>query len=256
MKHIQIGLLFGLLAAAFFLGWFFPDTSPSPSAKSSLTQQQIKPLPDFTGFKDVKKKKQAFFAYLLPMVQTANQAILKERQWLNQLQKQSSISQQDMNQMLALAEKYKVSTLKPNQVLSLLLEHVDIIPVSLALAQAANESAWGTSRFARQGNNLFGQWCYVKGCGLVPLKQVPGQHYEVASFKNIQASINSYMRNLNSQFSYKDFRVLRKQLREQNQPITGLTLAEGLLSYSTRREHYIHEIQSMILHNQLGQYDH
>jgi len=253
MKKIQVGILFSALIAAFMLGWYFPASTDGNT--QTLHTKDQSDLPDFSAFADVKEKKEAFFSYLLPMVKFANQEILKERQWLGELKSQSSFSQDDMNRMLAMADKYKVSTLEPNKVLSLLLEHVDIIPVSLALAQAANESAWGTSRFAVQGNNLFGQWCYVKGCGLVPLKQVHGQHYEVAKFNSIQDSVISYMRNLNSQFSYKDLRAMRKNLRSDNQMITGLTLAEGLLSYSTRRHHYIQEIQAMILHNQLGRYD-
>lgn len=253
MKKIQVGVLFSALLGAFLLGWYFPASTDAKTHSQYVKDQSA--LPDFSAFADVKEKKKAFFNYLLPKIQYANQEILKERQWLTKLKGQSSIRQRDMNRMLALADKYEVSTLEPNKVLSLLLEHVDIIPASLALAQAANESAWGTSRFAVQGNNLFGQWCYVKGCGLVPLKQVHGQHYEVAKFDSIQDSVISYMRNLNSQFSYKNLRVMRKNLRTDNQMITGLTLAEGLLSYSARRHHYIEEIQAMILHNQLGKYD-
>lgn len=255
MKNIYAALLLSSLIATFCLGWFFP--TPPQSDEDNLVElaEHQAPLPDFSVYKDVKAKKRAFFEYLLPKVQYANEKILKERQWLLSLKEKPAIRQRDMNKLLALADKYEVSTLVPNKVLHRLLEHVDIIPVSLALAQAANESAWGTSRFATQGNNLFGQWCFVKGCGLVPLRQAHGQHYEVAKFDHVLASVESYMRNLNSQFSYKEFRAMRKSLRSEDQMITGLTLAEGLLSYSTRRHHYVQEIQAMILHNKLGQYD-
>lgn len=252
VKHWPIVAGISLLIVAFSIGWTWPLTSHS---KLHTATPVIAKLPDFTGYTDVKKKKNDFFNYLMPMVEFANEQILKDRQWLLALKQQKEISQNEMSRLLKLAEQYKVSTLSPNHVLSDLLLRVDIIPTSLALAQAANESAWGTSRFATQGNNLFGQWCYVKGCGLVPLQQVHGQHYEVAKFKSVQASVISYMKNLNSQFSYESLRKLRKELRDSNQQVTGLTLAEGLLSYSTRRQEYIHEIQSMILHNNLGQFD-
>lgn len=240
-----------LLILAFWLGWQWPAAH---LMKPSSTAMQ-NPLPDFSAYSDVKQKKRDFFNYLKPLITHANGLILNERKWLIELQKQPKISQEEMQRLLHLAEHYKVSTLKPNQILGALLQRVDIIPTSLALAQAANESAWGTSRFARQGNNLFGQWCYVKGCGLVPLQQMKGQHYEVAKFKSVQDSVISYMRNLNSQFSYDALRKMRQELRASGQLITGLTLAEGLLSYSTRRQEYVHEIQAMILHNNLGRFD-
>lgn len=255
MQAFLIGLLFSALAGAFALGWHFPDGACATPAEGTVVYKKVRaPLPDFSTYTDVNEKKQAFFDYLLPMVHYANQEISKERTWLLRLQQKPSINQREMNRLLKLADKYEVSTLAPNEVLTRLLEHVDIVPVSLALAQAANESAWGTSRFAVEGNNLFGQWCYEKGCGLVPLNQVDGQHYEVAKFKSVQDSVISYMRNLNSHYSYDDFRKMRSQLRDEEQLITGLTLAEGLLSYSTRRHHYVDEIQAMILHNDLGQH--
>ena len=258
MKAVVIGFAGLSLIGMFTLGWHWPvvdirsGQSEIPEAVSFINT----PLPDFSQYTDVKQKKLDFFNYLLPIIKHENQNILKEREWLLAHSNQSDeTSQAQMNRILQLADKYDVSTLDPNKVLSELLQRVDIIPPSLALAQAANESAWGTSRFAKQGNNLFGQWCYVRGCGLVPLQQQAGQHYEVARYENIQQSVASYMRNLNSQFSYSDLRNLRQTLRKQGQIVSGLTLAEGLESYSTRRGQYVKEIQAMILHNQLGQYD-
>jgi Bax protein len=119
------------------------------------------------------------------------------------------------------------------------------------LAQAANESAWGRSRFATEGNNLFGQWCFSQGCGLIPNGRPEGATYEVAVFDTPLDSIRSYMMNLNSFHAYDELRKIRKERRDQGQMITGKALAEGLINYSTRREEYVKEIQLMIEHNNL-----
>jgi len=249
-------LLLLSLIGSFSMGWFFPtieqDLRNHLKMPAPIT---VSPLPDFAQYKNVSKKKKQFFNYLLPLIKHANNEIRAERHWLLAFKEQTDISQEDMNQLLTLADKYEVSTLKPNQILKALIKRVDIIPPSLALAQAANESAWGTSRFAISGNNLFGQWCYVKGCGLVPLEQVEGQHYEVAKFDNVLDSIRSYMRNLNTHYTYKSLRTNRQILRESGQLVTGLSLTEDLIHYSTRRQHYVMEIEAMILHNKLGKHD-
>ena len=263
MKIINASILAGALSIAFLVGYFFPkEMNLNQGPVSQLSSQPVKTfnensaLPDFSTYKDVKLKKVDFFAYMLPRIKKANQQVLEERQWIKSLLSQGSeFKQAQMNQLLALAEKYKVKVLNPNDIISELFIRVDTIPASLVLAQAANESAWGTSRFAKQGNNLFGQWCYVKGCGIIPKGRDNNEHHEVASFKDIQQSINSYMRNLNSQASYKDLRALRKEMRENTQTISGTELARGLLKYSTRREAYVEEIQVMIRQNNLAQHD-
>ena len=209
--------------------------------------------PDFSVYTDVKQKKLDFFLFLLPKVKIANEAILKERRWLAQLP--DSITKKNQATLVVLAKKYKVKAVGFNDIIEQLLIRVDTIPASLVLAQAANESAWATSRFARQGNNLFGQWCYVKNCGLIPKQRGKGENHEVAQFKSVQQSIESYMRNLNSQYSYEDLRTLRQQLRISKNVVSGYQLAQGLLKYSTRREAYVKEIQAMIKHNGLSQYD-
>jgi Bax protein len=132
---------------------------------------------------------------------------------------------------------------------------VDPVPPSLALAQAAIESAWGTSRFAVQGNNLFGQWCYKKGCGLVPLQRNSDSHHEVAKFATVSESVESYIRNINTHRAYIDFRATRAQLRGAESPASGYQLAENLLEYSELREKYVHEVQAVIRINNLARYD-
>ena len=250
MKYIAATSLLLTLVLAFFTGYLLEIKG---NKTPGLASQSPSETPDFSAYTDVKQKKLDFFLFLLPKVKIANEGILQERRWLTQLP--TNLNKDDQASLLALAKKYKVKTSETKDIIEQLLTRVDTIPASLVLAQAANESAWATSRFARKGNNLFGQWCYVKDCGLVPKQRGKGQNHEVAQFKSVQQSIESYMRNLNSQYSYEDLRTLRQQLRGSKQVVSGHQLAQGLLKYSTRREAYVEEIQAMIRQNGLAQYD-
>jgi Bax protein len=213
-------------------------------------------IPDFSTYKDINDKKNDFFAFLLPKIKYANDNILKERRQVFDLKVAlPNLSKDEVSTLNALKDKYEVSLTNHEDAINALLKRVDIIPASLALAQAANESAWGTSRFAQEGNNLFGQWCYVKGCGIIPKQRHGKQRHEVAKFDGIVDSIESYMRNLNSQAAYEKLRTLRAEAREDEDVITGVNLANGLWSYSIRREAYVHEIQLMIKQNGLQQYN-
>jgi len=250
MKYIAATSLLLTLVLAFFTGYLLEIKG---NKTPGLASQSPSETPDFSAYTDVKQKKLDFFLFLLPKVKIANEGILQERRWLTQLP--TNLNKDDQASLLALAKKYKVKTSETKDIIEQLLTRVDTIPASLVLAQAANESAWATSRFARKGNNLFGQWCYVKNCGLVPKQRGKDQNHEVAQFKSVQQSIESYMRNLNSQYSYEDLRTLRQQLRGSKQVVSGHLLAQGLLKYSTRREAYVEEIQAMIRQNGLSQYD-
>ncbi|OUX34142.1 MAG: hypothetical protein CBE20_02230, partial [Gammaproteobacteria bacterium TMED260] len=159
--------------------------------------------------------------------------------------------------ILQLAEHYDLDTsaLSDREIANELYLRVDKVPVSLALAQAANESAWGTSRFARQGNNIFGQWCYEKGCGLVPRRRPSGATHEVKKFDSIQESVNAYINNINTHPSYGYLRELRARMRDQNRPLDSLGLAVGLGSYSQRGDNYVDEVQNLIMQNQLTERD-
>lgn len=254
---LSVGLLL-LLLISFTLGALFPINNASSwgEPQQSFTTYEFTkgPITDFTKYTDIKQKKHAFFIYLLPRVRAANTEIKQQRQWLKSIDP-SLMSTSEQNQFLNLIEIYEVKESDPHAQYQELLIRVNAIPASLVLAQAANESAWGTSRFARDGNNLFGQWCYVKGCGIVPKKRTHGQSHEVAKFGSVYDSIKSYMRNLNSQFSYADLRALRAKSTAKGKSISGYKLANGLLAYSTRREAYVKEIQAMIKSNQLEKFD-
>ena len=132
-----------------------------------------------------------------------------------------------------------------------LLKRMDVIPPSLAMAQAANESAWGTSRFAREGNNLFGQWCFRRNCGIAPAQRVEGATHEVRVFKKPYNSVVAYVHNLNTHRRYARLRNLRLAVRESGQPLNGLHLVEGLLGYSQEGPKYVEWIRQIITTNDL-----
>jgi|TARA_B110000879_G_scaffold157524_1_gene203423 Bax protein len=216
------------------------------------------PLPDFSHYTQVKEKKSAFFDYILPLVKHSNQLVIEDRKQLELLAAEvGELSFFQRRTLIELAEDYYVDRENRSdlQVIEQLRLRVDPVPPSLALAQAAIESAWGTSRFAVQGNNLFGQWCYKKGCGLVPLRRNSGTQHEVAKFDTVSESVGSYIRNINTHRAYQDLRVSRAQLRTERGSASGHQLAENLLEYSELREKYVHEVQAVIRINKLARYD-
>jgi len=211
-------------------------------------------LPDFAKIRDVKEKKRQFFNFIKPSVEKLNQQILQERAQLLAIKERYSLhsvlSEEDKTFLANIQIKYKSST--PFGVLAeidKLLLKVDIVPMPLVLVQAANESAWGTSRFARIGLNFFGMWCFKKGCGMVPRHRNKGATHEVASFNSVEEAISKYLYNINTNTAYDVFRIIRGQLRLQELPLTAEILATGLLPYSERGTDYVLEISQMIRHN-------
>jgi len=222
-------------------------------------QAKSEALPEFGHYSDVKEKKNAFFNYLLPLVLEGNQSIIEQREQLQELvDNADNLSFFQQRTLTRLAERYRIKDddLDNSEIIETLLIRVAPVPPSLVLAQAAIESAWGTSRFAREGNNLFGQWCYKKGCGMVPLQRSAGTKHEVARFDSAAEAVAAYMRNLNTHSAYKTLRLRRAELTEsKTENPNGHQLAETLLYYSELREVYVEEVQAVIRINQLHQYD-
>ena len=135
-----------------------------------------------------------------------------------------------------------------------LLLRVDTIPVSLILAQGAIESAWGTSRFSREGNALFGEWT-TKGTGIVPLKRDSGKNHKIRIFSTPLGAVESYIRNLNTHRAYAQVRNIRQQQHQENIPLNGNSMAVGLDKYSELGEKYVTMVQDIIKSNALNQYD-
>lgn len=225
------------------------------SALPAMANKAMDTKPDFSQYKDVKQKKQAFFEYLNPFIQQANAEIRAQRQWIQSLDFANLTAEQTHHvQNLVKQYRLKYPTITA-QTQRTLLKKIDIIPASLALAQAANESSWGTSRFAVQANNFFGQWCFTKGCGLVPLRRPEGQTHEVKRFEHTLDSVRAYMLVLNSHPAFKPLRDARRQARQTQPSVDGLTLVEGLEPYSARKQVYVKTIASMIRSNRLQQFD-
>lgn len=226
------------------------------SSLPSLPSWADEDLPDFSGYSDTTERKVAFFSFLYPRIVLANSRILLEREYLESIATKTELSDADVQWLTDQSERLRVDAdTGSEQQFALLRKRLDVIPPSLILAQAANESAWGTSRFATEGNNLFGQWCFSRGCGLVPLSRVDGANHEVAKFSSPYRSVRSYIQNLNRHPTYQLVRDIRLQDRQADKPLSGTELAEGLLGYSERGEDYINEIRSMIRYNNLEFYD-
>lgn len=217
-------------------------------------------IPDFAEVSVIQERKDMFYDFLLPMIEAENERLTLMRdqlsQWQDTVDRGRELSPRGMARMTEWAQRYYVETEQSIQnVLDELWVKVDQLPPSLVVAQAANESAWGTSRFAREGNNLFGQWCFSPGCGLVPESRPEGESYEVRRFDDPLMSVRVFMQNLNRHTSYAGLRERRAELREQGERVTGVALAPHLLDYSTRREAYVDEIIGMINFNDLQDLD-
>ena len=200
-------------------------------------------------------RKAVFIMTTLPLILYVNELILRDRVQIQNLRLKTV-------EGTSLGRKEKIFLRNQTTKLGLkklnfgaLLKHVDIIPPSLAIAQSAEESGWGTSRFAREGNALFGQRTWKKGNGLIPKKRATGKKYKVRSFKHLIDGVHSYARNLNHHFAYKVFRAKRAILRENGLRIDGLSLADTLFSYSERGHDYIQTIKQIIRKNRLALFD-
>jgi len=196
---------------------------------------------DMSNVVNVKDKKKRFFDFMRPIVMAENQRILIQREQILDAQKSHH-----PDNVAELAKQYSVDWTAGKQNWNKLLERVDAVAFELVLAQSANESAWGQSRFAKQGNNFFGQWCYKKGCGIVPTRRNPGATHEVASFKSVNASVRSYLKNINTGRVYAPLRKVRAKDRATGKTASAKSQAGGLIKYSERREAYVKEIRSMI----------
>lgn len=160
----------------------------------------------------------------------------------------------ERKRLRTLAKKYRVdgNPLESPAARTELTAKLDVIPLSLALAQAANESAWGTSRFAREGNNLFGIWTYDESRGMVPKQRSEGKKHLVRKFDSLEESVRFYLHTLNSHPAYSALRTLRVEQRARGEPLDGLKLAAGLTRYSAKGEEYVRLIRGLIKRHKLA----
>ena len=212
-------------------------------------------FPDFAAIKDTKMRKESFFEFMAPLIEAENIQIEEKRLQLLRLregvQQGKKLSGYDKEWLLNLCQEYRIPTeeLSTEALFQELLMRVDTVPSELALAQAAIESAWGQSRFAYCGNNLFGEYCFTPGCGIVPAGRPRGQTYEVAAFLTPVQAVHSYIQNLNSHPAYGQFRVLRYEKRLAGERPDGHTLALGLQKYAKTGKAYVVKIRTVIRQN-------
>ena len=210
---------------------------------------------DMAKVREVKVRKAIFFQTVLPLILQVNEEILAERRYLWHLRFQKGLGRRldaiDRLRLAALADRYGVE----RGDIGALLLHIDIIPPSLALAQAAEESGWGTSRFVREGNALFGQWTFSSNGQLVPGRRDAGKRHGIKAFDSLLDSVRAYSRNLNSHRAYRGLRALRAAMRGAGAPIDGAALTRTLVRYSQRGPAYVATIRSIIAVNKLRALD-
>ena len=261
-KQNIILLLLFLMAIVVYFALYHRSPSEVNSASSSrileaakgmLDQEEVAAslVPDFNRYKDLVEKKKAFFSYLMPEIKRQNKMLWTERNVVSTIHEKTSqgglLLEPEQELLNQFRLKYRVAQGLNNQEAATdLLRRVDIIPPALILMQAANESGWGSSRFARQGYNFFGLWCFNKGCGFVPKQRNEGSVHEVAKFRNLSHGIKTYLHNLNRHSAYAKLRDIRHQQREENEPVTAKALIQGLQSYSERGTEYIEELLMML----------
>ena len=231
------------------------DFSGAVESKTESMDKAVKSVSGLSG------KKQAFMTTLLPYIEQENRRLLGLRNitagMLSKLESGTALSASDQQQINKLANKYRVKgdPLVDETARGELLRKIDIIPSSLALAQAANESAWGESRFAQEANNLFGIWTYDQDMGLKPNNREQGKTHLVRIFDDFDESVRYYMHTLNSHPAYEKLRTIRQQLRASNQVVDGHKLAAGLEKYSAKGQAYIDLIRSLIMQNEWARLD-
>ncbi len=196
------------------------------------------------------KRKNLFIKIILPLVLEENNRIIIDRKKLFTILNKNKNSKDEINWLNQKFKQYGVV----NKDLATLKVRMDIIPVSLAIAQAAKETGWGTSRFAIEGNALFGQWTW-SGEGIKPAEAGTNATYKVMKFNVLKASVRAYQRNLNTHSSYKKFRFIRAQLRDDNKKLDSLKLAEYLDNYAQTGTEYTKVLKQIIQQNQLKDFD-
>ena len=210
----------------------------------TLLPQEIKMI------ENTQQRKEFFIQIILPLILKENNNIKLDRKRLFTIINKSSNSNLEKKWLKKKYKQYGVN----NKDLSTLKIRMDEIPVSLAIAQAAKETGWGTSRFAQEGNALFGQWTW-SGEGLKPKDSDKSEGHKVMKFNVLQASVRAYQRNLNTHSSYKDFRQARAKLRDKGEPLDSLILSQYLNEYAETGNQYVEILKKIIKQNNLKDFD-
>ena len=218
--------------------------------------QPVKPIylskhpKDLNQLKNAKKKKNTFIKIVMPLILDENNKILENRKKLFKILGKSTNS---MGEKRWLKRRFKEYGIKKGDITELKVR-MDIIPASIAIAQAAIESGWGTSRFALEGNAMFGQWTWSKN-GIEPTDKSKNQAHKILKFSMLRSSVRAYKNNLNTHNGYKEFREKRAELRKNNKKISGLKLVNYLHNYAATGKNYTKILKKIIEQNRLTDFD-
>ena len=205
---------------------------------------------DLRKLKSTQKKKDTFIKIVMPLILDENNKILENRKKLFKILGKQNNSRGERVWLKRRFEDYGIK----NEDVTELKIRMDIIPVSIAIAQAAKESGWGTSRFALEGNAMFGQWTWGKK-GISPLKKEKNQDHKILKFPILRSSVKAYKNNLNTHNGYKEFREKRAELRRKNKKISGVVLVQYLYNYAATGSEYTKILKKIIEQNQLTDFD-
>lgn len=205
---------------------------------------------------DTNEAKNYFFNYMYEIIAKENNKIKDERHFVKEMLSSNILNidfdSANFRELLEIKQKYKI---KHIYTLPEYLKKIDIVPPSLAIAQAAIESAWGKSRFVKEASNIFGHWTYNSEFGLIPKRRSLGASHFIRIFNNIKESTSAYMLNLNRNLAYRSFQDKRHEQRTKNIEPDGLTLSETMLNYSGIAQDYLVILKDLILLNNLQMYD-
>ena len=232
------------------------DLDQVRAAARPVPRIYLEALPhDLAKLSSVATKKRLFVQTVLPIILRVNEEIAAVRWRAERLGQRllwdGVLTAADRAWLIDTAEHYGTAPFD----MPGLLQRMDIVPPSLALAQAAAETGWGTSRFVREGNALFGQYTYKAAMGMVPKRRDADRRHRVRSHDNLLAAVRSYVHNLNSHWAYEDFRDRRALLRRAGRPMDGYDLAGELRQYSERRAAYVRTIREIMRQNRLDDFD-
>ena len=205
---------------------------------------------DLDELQSTRLKKDTFIKIVLPLIVAENEKILADRKKLKLISNKKFTTDLEKQWLRQKLLEYKVK--KGN--IEELIVRIDIVPTSIALAQAAKESGWGTSRFALEGNAIFGQWTW-SGQGIAPLDRESNKNHKILKFPILRASVKAYQNNLNTHKSYVKFREKRSYMREKNNTISGLELTDTLKNYAQTGSEYIKILNQIITQNKLTDFE-
>jgi len=228
--------------------------------KGTVSREFFNHIPKKMNEINTVDKKNIFISILLPIALRGNELVLEEREFIK-----DAISSNDLSQIEYFSKRYKIKDYKKinfaklsvkqvEEIKSKLLIKVNKIPISMILAQAIIESGWGSSRFAKEGNALFGEWTWQKGIGIKPQEKLDA-NYAVKNFNNISASLNSYILNLNRHEAYNEMRSYRNKKYRNGDPITGYEVANFLSGYAEIGYQYVTKVKDMIKFNKLERFE-